>query len=261
MDYLALLKAQAEKRLSDSQLQALRPLASKVFGLLYRNNLRRLAVAFGTDKEGSHFYAGHYQHHLHHLRRSRIRLLEIGVGGYKNPERGGNSLRMWKAYFTRGQIYGIDIYDKTYHDEKRIKTFQGSQVDEVFLRSVVAEMGGVDVVIDDGSHCNDHVIKSFQILFPLLSPDGIYAIEDLQTSYWSRFAGDTNEPETTRTSMEFLKNLVDGLNYEEFPDDAYTPSYFDKHIVAMHFYHNLAFIHKGLNNEGSNKLGKRFSSG
>ncbi len=32
----------------------------------------------------------------------------------------------------------------------------------------------------------------------------------------------------------------------------------DRHIVSMHFYHNLAFVCKGENKEGSNILGKRF---
>jgi len=50
--------------------------------------------------------------------------------------------------------------------------------------------------------------------------------------------------------------LIDGLNHEEFIDYKYKPSYFDKHIISMHFYHNLAFIYKGLNNEGSNIVKK-----
>ncbi|KAB2659927.1 MAG: hypothetical protein DVB31_15020 [Verrucomicrobia bacterium] len=58
--------------------------------------------------------------------------------------------------------------------------------------------------------------------------------------------------------MNFLKGLVDGLNYEEFTLDGYAPSYWDRHIVSMHFYHNLAFICKGENNEGSNVFGQRF---
>jgi demethylmacrocin O-methyltransferase len=58
--------------------------------------------------------------------------------------------------------------------------------------------------------------------------------------------------------VNFLKSLIDGLNHEEFTLEGYKPSYFDRRIVAMHFYHNLAFIQKGRNDEGSNVLGKRF---
>jgi len=191
--------------------------------------------------------------------------LEIGVGGYQDPRAGGNSLRMWKSYFPKGKIFGIDIYDKAYHNEKRIKTFKGSQIDDVFLKNVVAEIGGIDIIIDDGSHYSDHVINSFRILFPLLNSGGIYVIEDLQTSYWDEVVGEkwggSSDLKAAHTSMNFLKCLVDGLNYEEFTLDEYTPTYFDRNIVSIHFYHNLAFIYKGDNDEGSNILGKRFPKG
>ncbi len=165
------------------------------------------------------------------------------------------------TYFPNSRIFGIDIHDKTYHDEERIKTFQGSQTDANFLKRIVEEIGRVDIIIDDGSHYNDHIITSFKTLFPLLAHKGIYVVEDTQTSYWPSDAdqqwGGSSDLTAPYTSMNFFKSLVDGLNYEEFTLDEYIPTYFDKHIIAMHFYHNLIFIYKGLNNEGSNMLGKR----
>ena len=88
---------------------------------------------------------------------------------------------MWKAYFPESRIFGIDIYDKKYR-RRRIRTFQGSQTDANFLKRVVEEIGPVDIIIDDGSHYNTHVIASFQTLFRLLAPKGIYVVEDTQTS-------------------------------------------------------------------------------
>jgi len=52
--------------------------------------------------------------------------------------------------------------------------------------------------------------------------------------------------------MNFLKRLTDGLNYEEIARKDYRQSYFDRSIVSLHFYHNLVFIYKGRNKEGSN---------
>jgi hypothetical protein len=246
--------------LNDSQLRVMK---HYFYSLSYGTKLDKLAIAFGTDKEGSHYYARHYQHHFASLRRKRLNILEIGIGGYENPKGGGQSLRMWKAYFPNSRIFGIDIHDKTYHDEYRIKSLRGSQVDEGFLKKVVDEIGEIDIIIDDGSHYSNHVITTFQILFPLMSPNGIYVIEDLQTSYWEKMGdenwGGSKDLTAPHTSMNYLKSLIDGLNYEEFCEEEYTPNYFDKHIIAMHFYHNLAFIYKGMNNEGSNILGKRFS--
>lgn len=210
-----------------------------------------LADRFGTDKEGSHHYIKHYQHHFEPVRRKKLKILEIGIGGYEDPHEGGNSLRMWKAYFHGSDIFGIDIHDKSSQEQPRIKTFRGSQIDEAFLKKVVEETGTLDIIIDDGSHINEHVITTFKILFPLMSSNGIYVVEDLQTSYWDSRGG-SKDLTAAHTSMNFFKGLIDGLNHEEFRIDNYAASYFDKHIISMHFYHNLAFIYKGLNNEGSN---------
>jgi hypothetical protein len=220
--------------------------------LRFRGNLPALATYFGTDKWGDHWYARHYQTHFAPLRRKRLRVLEIGVGGYDNPSEGGESLRMWKAYFPSAEIVGIDIGDKKPHDETRIRTFVGSQVDNAFLQRLNGEAGPFDIVIDDGSHENAHVVQTFHALFPLLNDDGIYVVEDTQTAYWPDFGGALPE-EAAPTSMNFLKALVDGLNHREFPDRR-EPGYFERHIVAMHFYHNLVFIQKGVNDEPSNVL-------
>jgi hypothetical protein len=229
-------------------------------GEVRADDLAALARAFKTDKEGEHFYAQHYQRAFHSLRLEKLNILEIGIGGYDNPTDGGASLRMWKAYFPNSRIFGIDIHDKSYHDEDRIKTFKGSQIDEDFLRRVAAEIGRIDIIIDDGSHLNDHVITTFKILFPLLSPDGMYVVEDVQTSYWETVEGQdwggSKDLTAPHTSMNFFKGLVDVLNHEEFTIDNYAPDYFDQHIVSMQFAHNLVFIQKGVNKEGSNVLAK-----
>lgn len=254
---MELIKKPVRKLLSESQYQKLR---HKVLGKIHTNNLDKLAQLFATDKFGTHFYTQHYQRHFRHLKNEKVKLLELGIGGWNNPRAGGNSLRMWKAYFPKADIYGIDIQDKSFHNEKRIKTFQGSQAEEEFLKSVIDEIGQPDIIIDDGSHYSHHVVKSFSVLFPLLKHKGIYVVEDLQTSYWNSTededwngSEDVNAP---HTSMNFFKSLVDGLNFEEFRHN-YDPTYFDRHIVGMHFYHNLLFIEKGLNNEGSNMVEKR----
>jgi hypothetical protein len=258
MNSPANIKSWLRGHLSDSQYFALKRLYGR---LVHAQDLPRLARIFGTDKEGSHYYGRHYQEHFQALRLKNVNLLEIGIGGYEDSKSGGHSLRMWKTYFPNGRISGIDLLDKSSLEEPRIRTFAGSQVDEAFLKRVIAEIGAPDIIIDDGSHRSEHVIASFRILFPLLSPNGIYVVEDLQTSYWGPELGEewggSSDLNAPHTSMNFMKSLLDSLNYEEFTLAGHTPSYLDRHIVAMHFYHNLAFIQKGMNNEGSNKFGKR----
>ena len=217
-------------------------------------NLNKLGKIYKTDKIGGHFYTQHYKLHFKKFKYKKINLLEIGVGGYKNPFSGGNSLRMWKKYFPFGNIFSIDIYDKSPIQERKIKIFKGSQVDDFFLNSVLKETGDLDLIIDDGSHINEHVIQTFKLLFPKLKKGGIYVIEDTQTSYWKSYGGDSMNLNNPNTMMNFFKSLTDGLNHKEIINPAFQENYYDKNIVSIHFYHNLIFIYKGDNNEESNSV-------
>ena len=218
-------------------------------GWWHRNDLNRLALLFETDKWGSHWYTQHYQRYFQARKHERLNLLEIGVGGYQSADIGGRSLRMWKAYFRNSRIVGIDTEDKRRFREHRIDIQQCDQTDADALGRLSAEYGGFDIIIDDGSHRNDHVIKTFHVLFPLLRTNGIYAVEDTQTAYWPTWGGGIGEP---LSSMTFFKSLVDGLNHVEYPVEDYRPTYFDEHIVELVFFHNLVLIRKGNNREKAN---------
>jgi hypothetical protein len=224
-------------------------IARPVLAWWHGSDLNRLALLLGTDKWGSHWYTQHYERYFEPLRNKRLNVLEIGVGGYEALDRGGASLFMWKAYFRRSRIVGIDLYDKTHLSERRVDVRQCDQTDSEALVRLSREYGGFDIIIDDGSHLNEHVVKSFQVLFPLLRPNGIYVVEDTQTAYWPTWGGGIGNPQT---SMEFFKRLADGLNYVEYPIPNYEPSYFDQNIVEIAFFHNLIFIRKGSNTEKAN---------
>lgn len=230
----------------------LRGIQHLIYKTFIGSNLKALAVLNMTDKWSSHWYAQHYETHFAAIRKKRLNILEIGIGGYKDPELGGGSLRMWRTYFPNSKIYGLDLYNKSFHEERRIKIFQGSQTDTDLLQKIVEEIGTIDIIIDDGSHVNEHILTTFEFLFPHLQANGIYVIEDTQTSYWKGFGGTSEDFNSLKTSMGFTKSLIDGINYEEFDRQDYKPSYHDRHIVGMHFYHNIVFINKGSNNEGSN---------
>jgi demethylmacrocin O-methyltransferase len=226
-----------------------------LLSFIFRKNLVQLAIINKTDKWGEHWYANHYQNHFAHLRKKKLVILEIGVGGYDNPYAGGESLRMWRSYFVNSLIVGLDIHEKKI-SENRIKIFQGDQTDENTLCNIVNKVGKPDIIIDDGSHVNEHVIKTFQYMFPQLSENGIYVIEDLQTSYWPQFGGNSDLSNKSSTSINMLKSFLDCLHHEELMINNYEPSYYDNHITSLHLYHNIAFIKKGLNNEGSNRISK-----
>lgn len=207
--------------------------------------LSELALKHGTDKWNHHWYTDHYHKHLQHFRESAIKLLEIGVGGYEYPDRGGQSLRMWKEYFPQGQIWAIDIWDKQKLVEDRIHILQGSQDNVNFLKEVYNQMGGIHVVVDDGSHCCPHIIASFNFLFPLLDENGIYIIEDTETSYWKDYGGDYNVHHPGST-INYFKQFIDGQNHATIPGYPVVPE-LHHWIKSISFYRNLIIIEKGEN--------------
>jgi demethylmacrocin O-methyltransferase len=245
------LKEKVKNNFSKKNVRRLKNFYQDIKAFGFGFNLSKLGKIYGTDKIGGHFYTQHYQKHFRDFKLKKIMLLEIGVGGYEKPDSGATSLRMWKKYFPFGKIYAIDIYDKSLLQEKRIKIFKGSQIDVPFLDKCIDEIGSLDLIVDDGSHINEHVIKTFNILFPKLKDGGIYVVEDTQTSYWKSYGGDSYDLNNSKTMMNYFKSLTDCLNNKEFINPTYLQTYFDKKIISIHFYHNLIFIYKGNNDEES----------
>ena len=205
-------------------------------------DLNKLAAVYQTDKGWQHNYMPVYQQWFAPLRLTPVRLLEIGVGGYDKPLLGGDSLRMWKSFFPKGQITGIDIYDKSALKEDRIHFYQGDQSDKSFLHEVSEKEGPFDIIIDDGSHMQSHIITSFETLFPLMSPGGIYVIEDTQTSYRPKYEGSTSEIDTVNSAMNYFIRRVHLVNRAEWINKDIAWSIPQDEIAALVFYHNLIFI-------------------
>jgi hypothetical protein len=213
-------------------------------------DLGRLALRYASDKWGAiHRFTPHYERHFRPLRDQVVRVLEIGIGGYDNLTPGGGSLKMWKRYFNRGRIYGVDIFDKSHVNEARIQALRGRQDDRDFLRGLAEEHGPFDIVIDDGSHINEHVRASFEVLFPYVRNGGFYVIEDLWTSYLPGWGGDPVPGASAETSLELVKALVDALHHEERSEPT-AADHVGRDLVSLHVYHNIVFLEKGVNREG-----------
>ena len=120
-----------------------------------------------------HHYIPIYSRYFSRFRATKVRFLEIGVSK-------GGSLTMWRNYFGEDAIiFGIDIDpDCAQYDKISGNVRIGSQIDEDFLKSVIKEMGGVDIILDDGSHHMNHIPKTLNVLYPFLSENGVYMIED-----------------------------------------------------------------------------------
>jgi hypothetical protein len=161
-----------------------------------------------------------------------LRFLEIVVSH-------GGSLQLWRKYFgPDAVIYGIDIDQRCASvDDADLRVRIGSQDDPEFLHRIIEEMGGVDVVLDDGSHIAEHQRASFDNLFPLLSEGGLYVVEDVQTAYWRRWQGGYRRP---GTFIELAKSIIDDMHARyhafgaarEFAEEIFSATFYDG-IVAF----------------------------
>ena len=180
-------------------------------------------------------YLEPYERHFAPYRGTSVRMLEIGVSQ-------GGSLELWRKYLGPDAVlFGVDIDPRCKGrvdapNQVRI----GSQDDPAFLKSVVSEMGGVDLVLDDGSHIGRHQLASLNTLFPLLSDRGLYVIEDLHTAYWPRtHDGGYRRP---GTGIEILKDMIDDLHAPYHDHGPKTIA--GARIGSMTFYDSVAFIEK-----------------
>ena len=169
------------------------------------STLNKIAQSYGTDKSSDyHNYCDKYSNYLPFKRYDKLNIMEIGVLD-------GQSVKTWKEYFYRSKITGVDINPNCkQYEEDNISIEIGSQADNVFLLDVMREHGPFDMILDDGSHMNSHVIFSFEHLFNSVKSGGVYIVEDCATSYWSDYEGGFRK-ETTM--IEYFKRLVDDINF------------------------------------------------
>lgn len=205
-------------------------------------NAGELETAFFDHKGRAvhkwHHYLPLYDRYLKPYRdRDRaIRLLEIGVSK-------GGSLELWRGYFgPSATIYGIDIDPScaAFDGEGGNRIRIGSQDDPAFLGQVIAEMGGVDIVLDDGSHLASHQRASFDVLFPLLEDGGLYVVEDLHAAYWTYFEGGYA---STDSFIARCKTLIDDMHHWYHPRGEKIAAA-RGHVSGLHIHDSIAFIDK-----------------
>ena len=112
---------------------------------------------------------------------SPIAMIELGVHA-------GDSLKVFSTYFPRGSVLGVDIADPRLDlSQFPNATFElGDQRNGDQLRDFSARYApkGWDIIIDDASHYGSWSRLTFEALYPMLRPGGLYVVEDWQTGYW-----------------------------------------------------------------------------
>ena len=149
--------------------------------------LRDLAIKYASDKLYWHSYIPLYEQLFAQIRVERV--LEIGIG-YKDLMQPflpagvqyvhGSSLRIWSEYWPQAHIFACDIRQDALINEDRIWSLQCDQSKPEEVQKLIAWSGGWwDVVIDDGSHVDEHQLLTTKILLPEVNGGGVYVIEDV----------------------------------------------------------------------------------
>ena len=152
----------------------------KLSSLLVSLNVNGFEVPGGTDKNTIHNYTGIYAQLLAPYRNKRGTLLEIGV------QHGGSSL-LWHEYLPRFRLFLSDIQDIVPDviwdqlDPDRYDFYQGDAYNGGSLKLFCDECAeGFDVIIDDGPHTLSSQVFAVSHYFPMLKPNGVLIIEDIQ---------------------------------------------------------------------------------
>jgi hypothetical protein len=177
-----------------------------------------------------------YEHHFAPFVNRATTFIEIGVFN-------GGSLQLWKRYLGPfAQIVGIDINPMCKAvEEDQISVRIGDQSDPKFLQQIIDEFGSPDVVLDDGSHMMSHISASFKFLYPRMSKNGVYMVEDLHTAYWDEYDGGLGRE---GSFIEQAKGLIDELNADH--SRGMVPvSEFSRTTMSMHFYDSVVAFERG----------------
>ena len=86
---------------------------------------------------------------------------------------------IWKELYPKVKLYGFDI--NKYESNEIIKMYHGDQSCDHCLNQI--EEDEFDIIIDDGSHINNHQQFSFFKLFNKIKQGGTYIIEDCHSDF------------------------------------------------------------------------------
>ena len=175
-----------------------------------------------TDKNTGHSYLELYETLLSKYKYTALNVLEIGIGppqrvsGFQN----GGSILLWRDYFVNAQIIAADILsmDDIPNDLKntpRIHLVLGDAYDPKSINYNVLNKIRYDVVIDDGPHTLDSMIRCICLYFTLIVEGGILIIEDVQDISWldilKQHVPDEYKKNVQYYDLRHIKNRYDDI--------------------------------------------------
>jgi predicted O-methyltransferase YrrM len=163
-----------------------------------------------TDKNTVHAYLDLYQKLVEDKKDTAKNILEIGIGG-------GGSIQLWYDYFLNANIYSVDINHMNWGFEKllpldRVTLYTGVDAynEQIFNSYFYKKNLKFDMILNDGAHTLETMIKFVELYSKILTDDGILIIEDIPDMNWTEILKQ-NTPENLKKFINIydLRNIKD----------------------------------------------------
>jgi hypothetical protein len=160
--------------------------------------LCEIMIHQGSDKGGGwHNYTLVYNELLKSIKNKAKNVFELGLGttNLNLPsnmgENGtsGASLKGWKEYFPKANIFGADIDKYILFEEERIKTFYCDQTNPESISALWLNFDSIefDFLLEDGLHTYDANICFLENSLHKVRKGGFYVIEDILVTEIRRY--------------------------------------------------------------------------
>jgi hypothetical protein len=169
---------------------------------------------------------------------TRISLLEIGI-------QEGGSIQIWREVFgPEARIVGVDIDPTCAKLDLPAEVFIGDSSNKKFLNSIQVRDKPFNLIVDDGSHDSKHQKQAFETLFPLLSHNGLYIVEDTEHSYyWSKHGGYLRRS----SFINLTKRTIDKMHKQYFLSPTFRGFNVDATMItSVTFHPGMIIFKKGL---------------
>jgi len=150
----------------------------------YHSKLCDMGAKYETNKS---------QYNLNHHRTSFTTFYDILFSSFKDKKfnfaeigiENNSSIKMWRKYFSKSNIYGLEYYLEKINKAKqdKLKNTFYKLIDVSKKEDIANTFKSInktfDIIIDDSTHIVNHQINIIEKVYPYLSKNGILIIEDI----------------------------------------------------------------------------------
>ena len=194
-----------------------------------KSTLDDFFIEYGSDKASywmnknnyGHGYSKYYSKYLKKFKHKKIKILE--VGSYA-----GSSAAAFSKFFPHSKIYCLDINISNFkYSSKNIKVFgmDATNQNHVFnffkKNNISTNKKFFDIIIDDGSHKLDDILKVLKFFYKNLKPRGYYVIEDFNLIKYFKHLDSSSEPKIdvvldSIKKKKKIKSSILGYNFQGY---------------------------------------------